>query len=540
MLSTRLQDHKIRRIQTWVNSIKPPGNADIDAYLPESQDSLHSSDAPKVRRKRPRDLHDSSPQDLPCPDEVELQLPFGLHSSKRRKIAKPVLGSADAGSKSSLDGYIPALQPIPTPQSPIFKLPSRSKRPIKCSNDLHQLEKPVRVQLGIESPLPDDVATLFTQIRGFSHDHYHIVPEEISQQVAQLDNRTQLPPHNILKSNSAQASSIIAKLELLQLHHIYRSSNASADMGRHESAWNNLVNSPLLQLAFEPQSTLYDKDNCQEHIAVRVEPVMSAVIASDSLPRMRNSIIKNKAFGHASSSGIHLSSSARNPFSQPSFLDQLLQINTGKSQTDNPNTSERRKVDSVVVLDIPQQLPLGKAIFQLIADLRVYGGAGRHVNQTEYTAISDSPIGLSIDSKTVTTTRDPLLQLSIWVAAWHRRMYYLRAWKSFRANEDDSDSGDLGGAGGDNITEQSRFPIKLVSVPLIIIMEHEWSIYFACDKTTSITLYGPFSLGSTNNIVSLYALISSLRAIKVWIETTFYQGLKHWFLDEAESTNPGQ
>lgn len=45
------------------------------------------------------------------------------------------------------------------------------------------------------------------------------------------------------------------------------------------------------------------------------------------------------------------------------------------------NTSKGTKVDHVVVLDIPQELPLGEVIWKLIADLRAYGGKRFHVNR---------------------------------------------------------------------------------------------------------------------------------------------------------------
>lgn len=80
-------------------------------------------------------------------------------------------------------------------------------------------------------------------------------------------------------------------------------------------------------------------------------------------------------------------------------------------------------------------------------------------------------------------------------------------------------------------------PLQLVSVPLIQAVGHEWKLYFACDSISSISLYGPVSLGSTSNILDLYSLVTCLLLIQDWIESTFYEGMRTWFLHEDSSGN---
>lgn len=50
-------------------------------------------------------------------------------------------------------------------------------------------------------------------------------------------------------------------------------------------------------------------------------------------------------------------------------------------------------------------------------------------------------------------------------------------------------------------------------------------------------MYGPISIGLTEDIVSFYILLSSLEAIKTWISETFYHSIEAWFLcdDDPES-----
>jgi hypothetical protein len=40
----------------------------------------------------------------------------------------------------------------------------------------------------------------------------------------------------------------------------------------------------------------------------------------------------------------------------------------------------------------------------------------------------------------------------------------------------------------------------------------------------------PCRLGSTKNILDIYALIKFLETIKEWVEVTFYAGMKFWFM----------
>ncbi|KAI0468375.1 hypothetical protein F4859DRAFT_524628 [Xylaria cf. heliscus] len=154
--------------------------------------------------------------------------------------------------------------------------------------------------------------------------------------------------------------------------------------------------------------------------------------------------------------------------------------------------------------------------------------------------ITRSPIALFIESKSVSATRDPLLQLAIWASAWHVRVSDLRRWKLFRDKKQEDE---------DNTDDETPFqpqaqpppPLKLVSIPLITVVGHDESIYFACDNISLIMLYSPFPLGSTGSLIYSYALLSSLRAINEWIVTEFYNHLMMWFgVEGTELVNLGK
>lgn len=77
------------------------------------------------------------------------------------------------------------------------------------------------------------------------------------------------------------------------------------------------------------------------------------------------------------------------------------------------------------------------------------------VNQTIYGPVRYEPIAISIESKiAIGALEEARLQLGVWVAAWHRRMSAL-----LPANQE-----------------------PIITLPLILIMEHEWYLLFACDR----------------------------------------------------------
>jgi hypothetical protein len=78
-------------------------------------------------------------------------------------------------------------------------------------------------------------------------------------------------------------------------------------------------------------------------------------------------------------------------------------------------------------------------------------------------------------------------------------------------------------------SQKQELEDPLPTVLLVEVVEHDWQVDFAKDLGTSITVYGPTPLGSTRDIPSAYALLTSLQAIQEWVKTTFYPGMKRWF-----------
>jgi hypothetical protein len=190
---------------------------------------------------------------------------------------------------------------------------------------------------------------------------------------------------------------------------------------------------------------------------------------------------------------------------------------------------ESKKVDYVFALDLAADDPLQRVIKELLLrEMHLHiaqdeaKGVPPHLNQTAYEAVWNSLIAVSIETKQDTVSGDPLVQLGIWVAAWHIRMKKLRLDRGLQSLSSPTAS----------IAEPSAAslsPARLVSLPLILAIGATWQIYYSCDCGDRIEISGPFPLGSTLTLASTYQLLACLRAIKEWVKTTFYQEMRRWF-----------
>ncbi|KAI0436897.1 hypothetical protein F4803DRAFT_556558 [Xylaria telfairii] len=147
-------------------------------------------------------------------------------------------------------------------------------------------------------------------------------------------------------------------------------------------------------------------------------------------------------------------------------------------------------------------------------------GLGYGVNQTLLTDLLYVPIAVSIETKIASSQADPLVQLSLWTAAWHKRMYALRHHLFPLPPQSYLPPG------------SRRMHPRLVSVPVIEVVSHEWFIYFTCYRGQSINVYGPLRLGSTTSTLEICTLVASLECVKRWIKTTFLKGIENWFMRE--------
>ena len=94
------------------------------------------------------------------------------------------------------------------------------------------------------------------------------------------------------------------------------------------------------------------------------------------------------------------------------------------------------------------------------------------------------------------STEEGRLQLGVWTAAWHKRMEML-------------------GVGGG--TERPPLP----TLPLILVHEHQWWLYFAVDRLKKIEVCDPLWMGSTDDLSHSYQLLTLLGLLSTWVDTIF-------------------
>ncbi|KAL8383527.1 hypothetical protein RB595_010636 [Gaeumannomyces hyphopodioides] len=126
-----------------------------------------------------------------------------------------------------------------------------------------------------------------------------------------------------------------------------------------------------------------------------------------------------------------------------------------------------------------------------------------NINQTDYFPLTRSPSAVSIKTKVAgANLEEGRLQLGIWTAAWHKRMEML-------------------GVGG-----RMQSP-QLPTLPLILVHDHQWSLYFAVGRLERIEICGALPIGMTDSFPNIYQLLTVLGLLGTWVDTTF----RSWITD---------
>ncbi|KAI0144470.1 hypothetical protein GGR57DRAFT_332026 [Xylariaceae sp. FL1272] len=429
--------------------------------------------------------------------ETEQAQPDEAPPRKRLRRLSPE-GRKRPGS-DSIDGDPGSPGQLPLPQTPDL----RPSSPIKTRVDLQRLAKPVYSQYLEQDgsvSLPSELRSLYVGIRDAADYQIAIVPNAL-RNVSVVEGPGIIPEHSFSAevSTKKSAEAILAKVRDIKI-----GAARSTILQRDESAWNQVVHYPLLALAFDEEGAIFSSG---QDLTVRVEPTQSAMIARDSIPQL-----DPRFFGPSNNHhGPILAWSAPESSTISIVSEQSVDTSIVPSSRETIG-----KVDYVIVLDIANTLPLRNIIRDLTLGISFSDGSYPHVNQTKYAPVVYSPIALSIDTQSGSAAkRDPLLQLGIWTASWHKRMHDLRSWM-------------LLSRGLATDISQIRHP-TMIPVPLISVIGHNWMIYFACDTGDSLVIHGPVQLGSTIDTIRIFALIASLKLVKEWILTEFYKGLITWF-----------
>lgn len=542
------------RIERWVNSIEQdtlqrPDAADVEVVTTQ-QPSGNACCTKRARHKyrlsdgvdKLFDMPYNIPPLLASPRTPNLS---GLDPSKSQEA--PEEAQAWARDDEELDANRTAGASRAGIWLNFAKKLKRTPNPIKSIHDLHLLEKPIKIKPLIcgSRGLPKDIRSLYDTIKNTSDFKAGVYPGEIRDRVEAFAGEM-IPPQCFRDPNPENELESFATFTTLC--RIVEASAVSLSSRRSEDAWNNIVHTPLLDLVFgshplnaESLALYHDE---QKSVNTRFEPAMSATIAYEWIPRLRRGATSERIKKTTNMSDLACSISAGSAMSYTSSeLENASHVTVFRDLMHTP--ADGKIVDYVLVLDILDGALLKTTISDLILKAALKArdaqpqGPLAHVNQTTYCPIRDSPIAVSIVTKQDYSSRDPLVQLSTWIGAWHRRMKSLYSARCLDILDDLSRAVELNDRQAPSNPSSCTIPPNptLVSLPLIVATGCQWQIYFACDRDTSIELYGPLTMGSTATILDVYVLVHSLQAIGRWVETTFYTALKSWFQCDEQAIN---
>ncbi|KAI0146892.1 hypothetical protein GGR57DRAFT_285745 [Xylariaceae sp. FL1272] len=440
----------------------------------------------------------------------------GLGTAQKRIAGSMAYSDADSVDDATVSKD--SRQPPP-------KRRSRSNSPTKnSSGNLAQFEKPILRQKINEggTNLPDDVRILYDALC-LAVDKLHVIPFEVRDQVVAIVGKRAARDSLYRGKSTANADRLHESLR-----DILHEAEVAVKNEYHETGWNHAVHTPLLKLVYSstepeegftlPPQVPSPSFRSDRFANARVVFTMSATIYKEYAPRKR--IQPTAGFVTRSIPPLSLPQ----PYTHAAIgaagsIAESTLSTTGRSEIEidgvTYNRSDSKKVDYALVVDIKDNAPLRK-VMNFVWNECLYRDLLPHINQSLYTPLQLSPIACSIDTKKELNLANPLVQLGTWVAAWYKRMRILRNYLLDTVEELPKQ------------TQDARLPTTL----LVHVVNDDWRLYFVCDRGTYIDVCGPLDIGSTSDMMNIYILLTSLEAIKDWIETIFRQGLEQWFMCE--------
>ncbi|RYO77728.1 hypothetical protein DL766_005245 [Monosporascus sp. MC13-8B] len=455
-----------------------------------------ASPAAKRRRAPLANVDPNSDRKMPSSGEPDLR------RSPRRKGSKQP-GDQDPFESDNTDAdtaiYGPDLQATPRPrkvllqQQPIFPVPmsfttklsasdrqsvasgsrerlscasgrTRSTSPVKKSDDLLKLEKPVSWTTPDPRTLRDAVkATGSTQALRLFDDVWRIIqgegylPRELKgilkeelmvsdsrfaagdrvvvMSQKERDDARQLFP--LLGADEGRTFGLLALHgELNAIREIVATTIRFINTSRSEATWNDHIHGPILRLAVS--STPY----------VGAENITQAAIAKAFVPAARGDL----------------------------------------------ETLGSKMIDYALLLRPEKHLAVR------IADFVDGFDAPRTFNQSTHGALCYEPTGVLVETKVDIRRRaEGKAQLGIWLAAWYGRV----------ARFAPLPSGDAG------------IPTNLPFLPVLLVVCENWELYFAFDGDGEFEVCGPLEIGSTVTVDGSYRLLAVLRLLAGWVAGEF-------------------
>ena len=399
---------------------------------------------------------------------------------------------------------VPVMRPIIRPTSPTKSATSRSNSPTKANKRevLQRFTKPVESRrLGTIDDLPTDIQGLYDRLSR-SRSRQGIIPGEIQEQVTRHEGPHEAWPYLFRPaktSSDAIKHAAQAQTQLESLLDIVEEADIAERQSYHESDWNAIVHTLVLRTVFptRPPVPLPRGAELTETDLARARLVCatSAGILPEYMPTIRRSNRMNTA-----------------------DFDEELGTTTGSTATEGlrARSSGRKKVDLLLSLEAVKGSSLHKVLNGVCDGQVTKQTPTPFVNHTDHIPVQYAPIAVCVETKVSTAAQDCSLQLGTWIAAWQNRMLAHRSYLRTEFPE----------------LMSNEPSVRIPSTLLIEVVGHRWTLWFACDADTEISLFGPLDIGSTQRLTELYLLIAVLKDIKVWMEGDFRKAIQRWFISD--------
>ncbi|KAK4135747.1 hypothetical protein BT67DRAFT_376534 [Trichocladium antarcticum] len=279
-------------------------------------------------------------------------------------------------------------------------------------------------------PLDSDAAQ-DTRDNDFDYDNdsdYNNINDNSNDDEDDDDDDEDMPPgpsYSERRQQRQPSPRIAALAELDMLVDLIAAANSCRVLGRHEATWNMEVHNPLFRLAL-------DRPDCAH---VLLEAVTHASIAPPFLPPWTPALDRTEARETVDSESLD-------------FVLALF-VDPGFPREQHGWPGRQRETDPM----------LAEAIRGAVAGMPISVG----VNQLAHAPLRYSPIAVGVETKTgMSNLEEGWRQLGVCTAAWHRRMHALIAQKTHMRGD------------------------QIVTLPLLLIVEHEWRLSFAVDTGDAI------------------------------------------------------
>ncbi|KAI0546629.1 hypothetical protein F4679DRAFT_598547 [Xylaria curta] len=396
--------------------------------------------------------------------------------------------------------------------------PPAKKPKVESLDCLSELETPVCIEKWDTYVPPADDPYKIENLRDSinkAKTSLGILPQEIRQRLVTKLNlkdhqsfmfRNEPIPKDVIPASGVDAE-FYARYELQVLENIQEEVEFLYMKKAHECGWSSAVFEPILRHVFNRRE-------------LRVVNVATATIEGDSMPNLRHawlgeltpalSVTELTDYDSTTTESTTTDSKSESSTTCQATTYQTTVLTRDPNLPKHVQTRRGTKIANLVVaLELPRSNELQKRINSIIERV-----PGRHVNQTSYECIGDSVIALSVGAAKEFSGVEPLIQLGIWTAAWHKRMMFLRG-RVLAAHPQSLDQDEK---------DKLLFP-----VPLLTIAGTTWSLYLAFFESESIDIR-LVAHTSTGNLADMYVLVAWLRVLKKWIEDVFAKELRDWFI----------